>query len=183
MQYPKALPAGRCYHPRAGNAKLISVQSSLRPPLTPGIGRCGGKHRVIVQPWPATPAAKRIYHCFDAGTSGCGLLRFKSFCPADQYDPKLLSPFPQYRRRHQRPRLHRHPISGACMNSPGATPTDRRKRQKLTSSCRHPRPAIIESKSLSSIKARFAQTRFAGGAEQVAAILKRDFSNAAGAPG
>ena len=43
-------------------------------------------------------------------------------------------------------------------------------------------PSIIESKSLKLYQGSFAQTRFAGGAEQVAAILKRDLSNAAGAP-
>ncbi|WP_443980154.1 NADPH-dependent 7-cyano-7-deazaguanine reductase, partial [Sutterella wadsworthensis] len=39
-----------------------------------------------------------------------------------------------------------------------------------------------ESKSLKLYQGSFAQTRFAGGAEEVAAILKRDLSNAAGAP-
>lgn len=43
-------------------------------------------------------------------------------------------------------------------------------------------PSIIESKSLKLYQGSFAQTRFAGGAEEVAAILKRDLSNAAGAP-
>ena len=102
---------------------------------------------------------------------------------ADQYDPKLLSPFPATSvETPSATTTSSAPISGACMNSPGSMPTDCRKRQKLTSFVPASSPSIIESKSLKLYQGSFAQTRFAGGAEEVAAILKRDLSNAAGAP-
>lgn len=102
---------------------------------------------------------------------------------ADQYDPKLLFPIS---RNIGRDAIGDHDFIGtdiwrmyefSWLNANGLPQAAEVDLFVPASS-----PSIIESKSLKLYQGSFAQTRFAGGAEQVAAILKRDLSNAAGAP-
>ena len=101
---------------------------------------------------------------------------------ADQYDPKLLFPIS---RNIGRDAIGDHDFIGtdiwrmyefSWLNANGLPQAAEVDLFVPASS-----PSIIESKSLKLYQGSFAQTRFAGGAEQVAAILKRDLSNAAGA--
>ena len=102
---------------------------------------------------------------------------------ADQYDPKLLFPIS---RNIGRDAIGDHDFIGtdiwrmyefSWLNANGLPQAAEVDVFVPASS-----PSIIESKSLKLYQGSFAQTRFAGGAEEVAAILKRDLSNAAGAP-
>ena len=102
---------------------------------------------------------------------------------ADQYDPKLLFPIS---RNIGRDAIGDHDVIGtdiwrmyefSWLNANGLPQAAEVDVFVPASS-----PSIIESKSLKLYQGSFAQTRFAGGAEEVAAILKRDLSNAAGAP-
>lgn len=107
----------------------------------------------------------------------------KSTVYADRYDPKLLQPIP---RALGRDAIGDHDFRGtdiwrlyefSWLNERGLPQAAAVELTVPASS-----PSIIESKSLKLYQGSFAQTRMAGGPEAVAEILRRDLSEAAGAP-